>query len=182
MLGRSNLYPRSHRELALSWRRDGKTYEQIEALFGGNPWETAKQWGEVCKLVGWATGLPLANGTPCRTQVHPASGHHCWDVCLRGRSRSGAYVGLLPLLVNWGCMKRLLQCDYVCWQVQDRTMHAFGTLTTVKTEWLSCSCTGLARHKKLARPYECMPGYLGEAPPNWLFFLIWCGEWFSLPT
>jgi hypothetical protein len=75
---------------------------------------------------------------PCRTQVHPASGHHCWDVCLRGRSRSGAYVGLLlllPLLVNWGCMKRLLQCDYVCWQVQDRTMHAFGTSTTVKTEW-----------------------------------------------
>jgi len=32
-------------------------------LFGGNPWETAKQWGEVCKLVGWATGLPLANET-----------------------------------------------------------------------------------------------------------------------
>jgi len=92
---------------------------------------------------------------PCRTQVHPASGHHCWDVCLRGRSRSGAYVGLLlllPLLVNWGCMKRLLQCDYVCWQVQDRTMHAFGTSTTVKTEWLSCSCnTGLARHTKLTR-------------------------------
>ena len=70
-------------ELALSWRRDGKTYEQIEALFGGNPWETVqrsnggKQWGEttgeatggsiweVCKylLVGWATGLPLGNGT-----------------------------------------------------------------------------------------------------------------------
>ena len=37
-------------------------------MFGGNPWETVQRseaWGEVCKylLVGWATGLPLANGT-----------------------------------------------------------------------------------------------------------------------
>jgi len=57
MLGRSNLYPRSHRELALSWRRDGKIYEQIEALFGGKAWETVQRseaCGEVCKylLVG----------------------------------------------------------------------------------------------------------------------------------
>ena len=60
-------YWRSHRELALSWRRDGKTYEQIEALFGGNPWETVQRSEAmgVCKylLVGWATGLPLSNGT-----------------------------------------------------------------------------------------------------------------------
>jgi hypothetical protein len=62
----------SHRELALSCRRDGKTYEQIEALFGGIPCgKTAQRWvqqseagGRACTGdVGWATGLPLANGT-----------------------------------------------------------------------------------------------------------------------
>ena len=60
----------------------------------------------------------------------------CVSVRLRGRSRSGALQACCFCSRYWssGVHETLLQCDYVCWQVQDRTMHAFGTLTTVKTE------------------------------------------------